>query len=144
MRVNVAMERTSRNWRGRVVVHMTVPSDVSYSVDLSEIRPEHIRLDFHQRLLIVNMPMPKVEDVTPVLTEVKADNVYKRARFKFYDKETSRALQNTMLTEDYLARARQKGAQETAKIRAQGCRALQAFLQRLLQGSAPGVRVEVE
>src|SRR5215470_14986547 len=36
-RVDVAMERSSRNWRGRVVVQMSVPSDISYSVDLSKI-----------------------------------------------------------------------------------------------------------
>ena len=28
-RVNVAMERSSRNWRGKVIVQMTVPSDIS-------------------------------------------------------------------------------------------------------------------
>jgi hypothetical protein len=143
-RVEVKMERTSRNWRGKVVVQMVVPSDVTYSVDLSEIRREHVRHDVAKRVLIVKMPMPIVEDVTPILTGVKADNTYKRARFKFYDKDTSRALQNTMLTEDYLARARKKSAEETSQIREQGRLALQAFLERLVQGSSPGVRVVVE
>src|SRR5205085_12097768 len=63
-RVEVALERSSRNWRGRVRVHMTVPSDISYSVNLAAIRPEHIRVDAGRRLLVVTMPDPQVEDVT--------------------------------------------------------------------------------
>src|SRR6185369_13122110 len=36
--VDVAMERSSRNWRGRVLVTMTVPTEVSYSINLADIR----------------------------------------------------------------------------------------------------------
>jgi hypothetical protein len=143
-RVDVAMERSSRNWRGRVVVHMTVPSDISYSVDLSSIKPEQIRLDARERRLIVAMPTPQVEDVTPLLTEVKVKNDFNRARFKRLDMDTSRELQNAMLREDYQARARKKGAEELAKIREEGRAALEAFLQRLLQGTYAGIKVVVE
>ena len=144
MRVDVTLERTSKNWRGQVLVQLVVPSDVSFSVDLSEIRPEHIRLDVKQRCLIIAMPMPKVEDVTPLLTEVKRENTFRRARFKFLDKDTTHQLQNTMLTEDFLIHARGKGAMHVEEIRKEGRDVLQTFLQRLLQGSAPGVNVVVE
>jgi hypothetical protein len=143
-RVDVVMERSSRNWRGQVVVHLTVPSDVSYSVDLSEIRPEHIRLDTKERLLIIAMPTPKVEDVTPVLSGVKTDNKFKRARFKFMDRETSHELQNVMLKEDYLARARKAAEERAGEIRQKGRGVLEAFLRRLLAGPCPGVKVVVE
>jgi hypothetical protein len=143
-RVDVAMERSSCNWRGRVHVYLTVPSEITFSVDLQEIRPEHIRLDAKQRLLIVAMPMPKVDNVTPILAEVKTDNTFKRCRFKFLDKHTSHELQNTMLKEDYLARARQKGEMQLPEIRQQARGVLRVFLQRLIGGSSPGVMVVVE
>jgi hypothetical protein len=143
-RVDVTLERSSRNWRGRVTVHLTVPSDISYSIDLAEIRPEHIRLDSKQRTLIVQMPLPRVEDVVPVLGDVKTENKFKRCRFKRVDMSTSRELQNTMLKEDYLARAREKAQRQLPEIRLQGRGALQAFLMRLLGGTSPGLTVVVE
>jgi hypothetical protein len=138
------MERSSRNWRGTVVVVMTVPSDISFSVDLAKIRPEHIRLDATNRQLIVTMPTPEVEDVTPVLTAVKIDNAYRRARFKLLDRDTSRQLQNVMLRGDYQDRARKAAAAELPRVREQGKRALQALLQKLLARGFPGLTIVVE
>src|SRR4051812_31822630 len=73
-RVDVALERSSRNWRGRVTVAMTVPSDVNYSIDLTQIKPHHVRPDPDNGQLIVVMPTPQVEDITPLLQEIKVDN----------------------------------------------------------------------
>jgi hypothetical protein len=143
-RVDVVLERSSRNWRGRVLVHMVVPSDVSYSLDLSEIRPEHIRCDPKERLVVVAMPQPHVEDVTPLLASLRTDNTYKRARFRFFDKAVARDLQNTILKEDYQARARKAADSYLPGIRAQGRAALQQLLQKLLGQASPGVRVVVE
>jgi hypothetical protein len=143
-RVDVAMERSSRNWRGRVVVQMKVPSDISYSVDLSKIRPEHIRLDDDKKQLIVAMPAPEVEDVTPLLNAVNIDNNFRRARFKLLDSDISRQLQNVMLREDYQARARKSGADRVPQIREQGKGALQKFLQQLLGRTFPDLTVVVE
>jgi hypothetical protein len=143
-RVDVAMERSSRNWRGRVVVQMNVPSDINYSVDLSKIRPEHIRLDAKNRRLLITMPMPEVESVTPQLTDLQIDNTFRRARFKVLDGDISRQLQNSMLREDYQARARKAGADRIPQVREQGKDALQAFLQRLLGRSFPGITVVVD
>jgi hypothetical protein len=143
-RVDVAMERSSRNWRGRVVVQMSVPSDISYSVDLTKIRPEHIRLDANKKRLIIAMPTPDVEAVTPLLSAVTIDNSYRRARFKLIDTDKSRQLQNVMLREDYQARAREAGAARLPEIREQGRVVLQAFLQKLLRRSFPDVEVVVE
>jgi len=143
-RVDVALERTSRNWRGRVVVKLTVPSDISYSVDLTKIRPEQIRLDATKRQLIVTMPTPEVEDVTPLLSSVKIDNTFRRARFKLFDTDISRQLQNVMLREDYLARARKSGEAHLLEVRAQGKQALRTFLQKLIGHNFPGVTVVVE
>jgi hypothetical protein len=143
-RVDVAMERSSRNWRGVVLVHLTLPSDISYSVDLSEIRPEHIRLEAKERLLIIAMPTPKVEDVTPVLSAVKTESTYRRARFKFMDRDTVHQLQNDIFKEDFLARARKSGEAKIPEIRKNGRGVLEGFLRRLLAGPCPGVKVVVE
>jgi Protein of unknown function (DUF4230) len=143
-KVDVGMERSSRNWRGRVVVHMTVPSEVSYSVDLTTIRPEHIRLEEKSRRLIVAMPTPQVEAVTPALPEVRVKNDFNQARFKRLDGDTSRELQNVMLREDYQAKARKKAEEQLPQIRDQGRVALEAFLQKMLIGSFPGLKVVVE
>jgi hypothetical protein len=142
--VNVVMERSSRNWRGPVVVRMVVPSDVSYSVDLGRIRPENIRLDAKKGQLIVTMPTPEVEAVTPQLNAIQIDNTYRRARFKMFDADKVRQLQNVMLQEDYQARARQTGADALPQVREQGKWVLQGVLQRLLGRSFRGVTVVVE
>jgi hypothetical protein len=143
-RVDVAMERSSRNWRGRVVVQMTVPSDISYSVDLARIRPEHVRLDEKKRQLTVAMPTPEVEDVTPLLNTVRIDNTFRHARFKRLDGDTSRQLQNVMLREDYQARARKSALDRLPQVREQGKGALQALLQKLIGRTFPGITVVVE
>jgi hypothetical protein len=143
-RVDVALERSSRNWRGRVIVQLTVPSEVSYSVDLTEIRAKHIRVNKKERLLTVQMPTPQVEDVTPVLSEVKTENTCRWARFKCIDKPMLRELENAMLKEDFLAQARRMGEDHIPEIRKQGCETLQEFLQRLLGGACPGLTVVVE
>jgi hypothetical protein len=142
--VNVAMERSSRNWRGSVLVTMIVPTEISYSINLADIRTEHVRLDPKRRALVVTMPKPRVEDVTPQLANLEADSKFKRGRFKRLDADTGRALQNEMLRHDYQARARQEGEGRAEAVREQGRKVLQGFLEKLLRGSAPGVRVIVE
>src|SRR5262249_39171804 len=132
-RVEVAMDRSSRNWRGPVQVHMTVPTDVSYSVNLAAIRPEHIRVDAKQRLLIVTMPAPEVEDVTPLLTELKSEDKFKFARFRRLDGDASRQVQNAMLREDYQLRARKEGEARLPEVRERARVALGELLQTLLR-----------
>jgi hypothetical protein len=143
-RIEVAMDRSSRNWRGPVEVHMTVPTDVSYSVNLAAIRPEHIRVDAQKRLLIVTMPDPEVEDVTPILTELKSEDKFKRARFRRLDGDASRHIQNAMLREDYQQRARKEGEVHLPQVRDRARTALQGLLQTLLRPNCPDVRVRVE
>src|SRR4051812_47227705 len=143
-RVDVALERSSRNWRGRVTVAMTVPSDVSYSIDLTQIKPQHVRPDPENGQLVVVMPTPRVEAVTPLLQEIKIDNNYRTARIKFLDKDTSRELQNVMLREDYQGKARRKAEANLPQAREQGKAALEGFLQKLLGPSFPGTKVVVK
>jgi hypothetical protein len=143
-RVDVAMERSSKNWRGRVLVTMKVPTEISYSIDLSEIRAEHIRLDPTKRKLVITMPKPRVEDVTPLLTSVTHDSAYKAGRFKIFDRTTSRDLQHSMLLHDYQARARKVGEENVPTIREQGRIALEQLLEKLLKGSVPNAGVSVE
>jgi hypothetical protein len=142
--VDVQMERSSRNWRGRVVVTMTVPTEITYSVNLADIRAEHVRLDPKRKAIVIAMPKPRVEDVTPLLADLKADNTFKRARFKRLDADTGRALQNEMLRHDYQQKARKRGEERIDAVREQGREVLQAFLEQLLRGTAPGARVIVE
>jgi hypothetical protein len=144
MRVEVEMERSSRNWRGPVEVHMTVPSDISYSVNLAAIRAEHIRVQEKERLLIVRMPTPEVEDVTPLLPKLRTENTFKRCRFRRFDADASRELQNTMLKEDYQLRARKEGQAHLPEVRDQARGALRDLLQTLLRANCPDIRVRVE
>lgn len=143
-RVDVAMERTSKNWRGKVQVQMKVPTEISYAIDLTKIGADRIRLDPTRRALIVTMPLPCVEDVTPLLSSVTHESGYKAARFKCLDKDTSHELQNSMLLHDYQARARAAGEAASATVCEQGREALREFLRTLLQGTAPGIEVIVE
>jgi hypothetical protein len=143
-RVEVVMERTTRNWRGPVKVQMTVPTAVSYSVNLAAIRPEHIRPDTAHRLLIVTMPTPQVEDVTPLLTEVKTQKTFGRCRFRRLDSDAGREVQNVMLLEDYQRRARKEGEAHLDEVREPARAALQELLRALLGANCPGVQVRVE
>ena len=88
--------------------------------------------------------MPRVEDVTPLLSGLKADSTFKRARFRRFDADTGRELQNEMLRHDYLNKARLKGEERIDAVRERGRQVLQAFLEQLLRGTAPGARVIVE
>jgi hypothetical protein len=143
-RADVTLERSSRNWRGRVFVSTTVPSDITYAIDLSELKAEHIRSDAERRVLVVSMPRLQVENVTPLLAETKTDRTYKRARFRFYDARTARDLENVILREDYLKRAREEGQARLPQVSEQGRSALQGFLQQVLRGAYPDVKVVVE
>ena len=143
-RVNVAMERSSRNWRGRVVVHMSVPTHVSYSVNLAAIRPEDVRADPARRLLIVTMPAPQVEDVTPLLSELKSEATFQRARFRRLDADASREIQNALLREDYQARAAKEARDHIREVRERARLALQELLEALLRPSFPDIHVLVE
>lgn len=138
-KLDVVIDRSSRNWRGQVTVNMVVPTEVSYSIDLQQIRADQISLDTQTRTLTVAMPPPTVEDVTPMLSAIKTENAFTQARFKRFDKQTSRDLQNSMLQHDYQVRARRVALQNVDRIRDQGRAALQQFLQQLL----PGVKVLV-
>jgi hypothetical protein len=142
--VEVALERTSRNWRGPVSVHMTLPSTITYTLDLTSLRPEHIRIDAARGLVVVAMPALEVEDVTPMLTELKAEDTYKGARFRRLDGDASRSLENTMLKEDYQTRARIEGEDRLLQVHEQARTALQDLLRTLLRPSCPGVQVRVE
>jgi hypothetical protein len=144
MRVEVVMERSSRNWRGPVRVHMTVPTEVSYSVNLTAIRQEHVRPDPTRRLLVIVMPQAEVEEVTPVLAEVKTANTFGRCRFRRMDADASREMQNTMLLQDYQVRARKEGEAHIPEVREPARAALQELLQSLLGANFSGVKVRVE
>jgi hypothetical protein len=144
MHVEVVMDRSSRNWRGRVTVHMTVPTNISYSVNLTAIHAEHIRVDPQQRSLIVTMPPPQVEAVTPVLPEMTAENTFKAARFRRFDGDAARDLQNAMLKEDYQLRARKEGESRLPEVRKQAQAAVADLLQTLLRANCPNIQVRVE
>jgi hypothetical protein len=143
-RADVVMERSSKNWRGRVTVNMTVPTEISYSVDLSEIRSEHLRVDPLTKKLFVKMPPIRVEDVTPLLADLKSENSYKAVRHRWFDGNTSRDLQNVMLKHDYQHRARNVGEVELEKIQGSSKARLREFLQTLLQPTSPGLIVVIE
>ncbi len=143
-RLEVDMERSSRNWRGPVRVHLRVPSAVSYSINLTAIRPEHIRVDTARRLIVVAMPEPQVEDVTPLLSDMKSEDTYKGCRFRRLDGDASRALQNVLLKEDFQARARKEAEARLPQVRLRARLALQDLLESLLRPGNPSVRVWVQ
>jgi hypothetical protein len=143
-RMDVHLDRSSRNWRGRVEVRMTIPSEVAYTIDLADIRPEHIRCDHARRVLLVAMPTPRVASVTPDLAAARTERTFKRARFRRLDADVARELQNTILTGDYQARARATAEARLAQIKKSGREPLQAFFEALLSRTLPGTRVIVE
>jgi hypothetical protein len=143
-RVEVRLDRSSRNWRGRVVVAMTIPTEVSYTVDLADIRAEHIRCDHARRVLVVAMPTPRVASVTPDLAAARTDRTFNRGRFRRLDADVARELQNSILTEDFQKKARATAEERLGEIKKGGREPLQAFFETLLSHTLPGTRVIVE
>jgi hypothetical protein len=143
MRVDVELDRSSRNWRGTVAVRMTVPSDVTYSVDLSAIKPEHVSIDKDNKSLTITMPTPRVEDVTPALTEVKEESKYKGVRFRLTDRRFATQLQNDLLLHDYQSQARKAAEAQIPAATQQGRPQLEAFLQGLFKKARPDLTIHV-
>lgn len=142
--VDVKLERSSKNWRGKVSSTVSVPTEVSYAVDLADIKPQHVRIDAKDKALIVTMPRPKVEAVTPLLSDIKKDTGYKGVRFKFLDAHTGTELQHAMLLHDYQAKAREVGEKHAAKVVAAGREKLRELLGVLLGRAFPGLTIRVE
>ncbi len=144
VRVDVALGRTSRNWRGTVAVDMTVPSEITYAIDLSAIKADHVRIDKEKKLLVIRMPRPHVEAVTPVMEEVKRSDKYKAVRFRLLDSHVLTELQNSMLLHDYQAKARAAAEAQIPSAATLGRPRVEEFLQRLLSKPCPGLTVRVE
>jgi hypothetical protein len=123
---------------------MTVPTAITYSVNLAAIRPEHVHPDPRHSVVVVVMPTPQVEEVTPLLAELKTDNTFGKCRFRRWDRGASRELQNEMLLGDYQRRARKEGEARLDEVRGPARAALQQLLQALLAANFPGVQVRVE
>src|SRR5262249_50759736 len=121
-----------------------IPSEVAYTIDLADIRPEHIRCDHDRRMLVVAMPTPRVASVTPDLAAARTDRTFKRARFKLLDADVARELQNAIPTGDYHANAPARAEARLAEIKKSGREPLQAFFEALLSRTLPGTRVIVE
>ena len=139
-KMDVRLERSSHNWRGRMVVTLIVPSDITYTVDLRAIRAEHLRLDESKTKVVVTMPTPCVEDVVPMLTEITVDDGFRHARTKLLDRKVALQLQNDMLKKDLLPQTRLI-AECTPDVREQARQALGELLTKVFAGA--GVRLEV-
>lgn len=142
--VDVKLERSTKNWRGKVSSTLVVPSEISYAVDLSELREQHVRVDVEARALIVKMPVPKVEAVTPLLASLKQETGFKGLRWKLTDGHAGTELQHAMLVHDYQAKARELGEKQAAKVREQGRRRFGELLEALLGPAFPGLAFRVE
>src|SRR5262245_44819968 len=132
LRVDVKMERSSKNWRGTVNSTVVVPTEISYAVDLADIKPHHVRIDAEERALIVTMPPPRVEAVTPLMSDVRKDTGYRGARFRMMDAHMGTELQHAMLLHDYQAKAKKVGEEHAAKVRADGKERFKELLESLL------------
>ncbi|MGL4553868.1 MAG: hypothetical protein ACRC33_22140 [Gemmataceae bacterium] len=144
LKVDVKMERSSKNWRGQVTSTVVVPTEISYAVDLADLKPHHVRIDAQERALVVVMPTPRVEAVTPLLSDVKKDTGFKGARFKLFDSHTGTELQHAMLLHDYQARAKTVGEGHAAKVRAEGRERFRELLEALLGRAFRGLSFRVE
>jgi hypothetical protein len=144
LRVDVKMERSSKNWRGTVSSTIIVPTEISYAVDLADIKPHHVRIDAEERALIVVMPPPRVEAVTPLLSEVRKDTGYRGVRFRMTDGHTGTELQHAMLLHDYQAKAKKVGEEHAAKVRSDGKERFRELLEALLGRAFRGLSFRVE
>ena len=139
-KMDVKLERSSYNWRGRVNVVLKVPSEVTYTIDLKSLRAEHLRIDEEANTVVVTMPEPRIEDVVPTLTAVKVDDAFRQARAKFIDKKVAVELQNAMLKKDLLPHAR-KLAECPPEVREQAREAFGELLEKVF--GAAGVKLDV-
>jgi hypothetical protein len=90
------------------------------------------------------MPTPRVAGVTPDLAAARTERTFKAGRFRRFDADTARELQNVILTEDYQKKARASALAGVEAVKKSGREPLQAFLETLLSQTLPGLRVIVE
>ncbi|MBY0228099.1 MAG: DUF4230 domain-containing protein [Gemmataceae bacterium] len=144
LRLDVALDQSSRNWRGTVTVRLTVPSEASYVVDLADLKPEHVRFDEAAKTLRIRMPDPKVEQVSPDLSGVKREDKYTANRWRFLDARTGDKMQNALLRHDYQEKARKVAEASAPSARNEARPRVEAFLKTLLEKARPGLAVSVE
>lgn len=144
LRVDVHLARSSRNWRGKVSSSLRVPTEIRYAIRLTDVQSSHVRVDANSRTLYVRLPALQVETVTPLLTEVERQAIYRGARFKLFDSGTSTELQHSMLLHDFQESARKLGNQSAPLVRDLARARLRQLLEILLRPAYPGLTVRVE
>jgi hypothetical protein len=144
LRVDVHLARSSRNWRGKVSSTVRVPTEIRYSLRLSDVQSTHVRIEANSRTLFVRLPALHVETVTPLLPEVERQATYRGVRFKLIDSATTTELQHAMLLHDFQDAARKVGQQSAPLVRDLARARLRQLLELLLRPAYPGLTVQVE
>lgn len=142
--ITVDVTRTSENWRGMVSVRVTVPCDVSYAVDLSQLRQDDVQWDAKTKLMRLQMPRVEIDTVTPNLKERSTTSTYSGWRFKYYDGSVSSDLEDKLL--DGVQNEARKLAREQVNsvIKSAARDKLQNFVRKMIQPAVPDAQVVVE
>jgi len=141
--IDVSMERTTNNWRGQVRLEMDVPCEITYAIDLSQINPEHLRIEPGKRVLYVKMPPVHVETVSPIIEKMDFRSSFGWGRSRYVDVKTIHSLEND-LRRDCRSEARSRAEKELDSVKKTGQAALQDFLRKLLRTAKVDLEVIVE
>jgi hypothetical protein len=141
--LDVNMEKSTSNWRGSIRVVMDVPCEITWTMDLSQINPSHLRLDAGRRVLYVKAPPIHVESVSPVLEKMEFRSEFGWGRSRYVDVKMVQSLEAN-LRSGCRSEARSRAEKEADSVRKQGQAALQEFLRKVFKGAGVDLEVIVE
>jgi len=108
----VVVEEQTKNWRGSVNLHATVPCEALFTVDLRQVT---MRWDPALKRLYIAAPDPQVESVEVMTEQRQVQTDYTRGRFSWYDGDKQDGLLVAALDE-VRAKAKEKAPEELARI----------------------------
>jgi hypothetical protein len=141
--LDVNMDKSTSNWRGSVRVLMDVPCEITWTMDLSQINPSHLRLDAGRRMLHVKAPPIHVESVSPIIEKMEFRSEFGWGRSRYVDVKTVQSLE-AALRSSCRSEARSRAEKEADSVRKQGQAALQEFLRKVFKGAGVDLEVIVE
>jgi hypothetical protein len=144
IKANVWVEKTSMNYLGQIVMRVSIPCVVEFSIDMSALRYGQMHFDASKKLLVLEMPAVQIRDPMPLLSDMKIEPQYRGLRGSMLDSEKMRRLQDELVKEDYVPAAREAAMEVYAYAQRKARDQVQEFLQGLFKNAGAEVEVVVK
>lgn len=142
--IDVTVEGTDRIWRGTNTVKLSMPAEIQFTLDLEDLKPEHIKWDKARKIFKVKLPKVKIGAVAPRLEDQKIEVSESVFRPTWFRGGNATELVQQLTREHYrpraveLAEKRMEDAQRAARDQ------VRDLLRRLWLDKDSGIEIVVE